>query len=397
MKLPKAKSILLSIFFIVLVVLLGACSLLSKSSGDITADNKLKKFIVSAFWVQDTLAQPNNHFRKINRMSPVIYKNSIIVGNAYDGLVSYDLTSKNEKWRVKIPYGVEASVATIKDRLFVGSNNGKMYSIDMTNGEIVWFFDSKSELVSEPLLDEGVLYFISGSQSLYALDASNGKQLWIHNRQDTTNTITVRGGAKPSISKGIVYVGFSDGALVALNSRTGTEQWEITLNRNTKFKDIDASPVIDGDFIYINSYDDKVYCLSKEKGEVIWHTNFGGHGTPLIAGDNLFITSSKGDLVALAKKDGRVLWSKKTKEGIFTEPLLFGPKLDPMIVTGESQGKLLFFNATTGEKLQVFEPGRGVFSKPSVHGDSLYFISGEGNIYGLSARYEYKSSIYYLK
>lgn len=371
----------------VFVFLITGCSLLSKIN-----ETNNKKFVVNANWVQNTLVKKNNEFRKINRMSPVIYKNSVVVGNSIDGLVSYNLADKNVNWRVNIPYGVEAGAATVKDRLFVGSNHGKMYSINLTNGDIIWTFDSKSELVSEPLLYEGVLYFVSGSQTLYALDASSGKQLWIHSRQDTTSLITIRGGSKPSISDDVIYVGFSDGALVALNSKTGTAQWEISLNRNTKFKDIDASPVIDGDYIYVNSYDDKVYCLSKDKGEIIWSAPFGGASTPLISDDKVFVTSSKGEIVALTKKEGILTWSRKTNDGIFSELSLY----NDLIVTGETQGKLLFFNKTTGETVGSFEPGRGVFSRPSIFENSIYFISGEGNIYGLKAQYEFKSSIYYL-
>ena len=382
------SKVLILCWFSSVILILSSCTILSKFNSDTN-----RKFVVNSFWVQDTLAQQNDYFRKVNRMTPIIYKNSIVVGNAYDGLVAFDLTSKNVKWRTPIPLGVEASSAVINDRLFVGSNSGKMYSVNLTNGEIVWTFESKSELVAEPLLNEGILYFVSGSQSLYALDASNGKQLWIHNRQDTTNTITVRGGSKPSISNGIIYAGFSDGALVAINAATGSEQWEITLNRNTKFKDIDASPIIDGDYIYINSYDDKIYCLSKAKGEIIWTSPYGGISTPLLVENNIYVTSSKGDLVALTKKDGRLVWSKTTKRGIYIEPLL----LDDMIVSGESQGKLNFFNKKTGENHGSFEPGRGVFSKPVAFNNSLYFISCEGNVYGLNARFENKSSIYYLK
>ncbi|MBY0553433.1 PQQ-binding-like beta-propeller repeat protein [bacterium] len=369
-------------------LILTSCTMLQKINEDSN-----RAFVVNAFWVQDTLAKKNHEFRKINRMSPVIYKNSIIAGNAYDGLVSYGMDSKNKNWRVDIPFGVEASGAAIKDRLFVGSNNGTMYSIDLANGQIVWQFDTKSELVGEPLLNEGILYFVSGSQSLYALDASNGKQLWIHNRQDTASNMTIRGGSKPSISNGLVYAGFSDGTLVAINAKTGTEQWEITLNRNTKFRDIDASPVIDGDFIYINSYDDKIYCVSKDKGEIVWTQNFGGASTPLIFQDKIFVVSSKGEIVALSKKEGTEIWKHSTSQGVYTEPGL----INNIIVAGESQGKLQFFEPTTGKKLGSFEPGRGVFSKPSIYGDELYFVSGEGNVYGITARYENKSRIYYLK
>ena len=375
------------IVLIVAVGIFSGCSMLSKIN-----EKSNRKFVVIPQWVQDTLVKKNNEFRKINRMSPVIYKNTVVVGNSIDGLVSYDLTTKNVKWRLAVPYGVEASGAAINDRLFVGSNNGRMYSVNLQNGEIVWSFDSKSELVSEPLLNEGVLYFVSGSQALYALDAASGKQLWIHSRQDTTNSMTIRGGSKPSIANDVIYVGFSDGALVALNAKTGTAQWEITLNRNSKFKDIDASPLIDGDYIFVNSYDDKVYCLSKEKGEIIWNAPYGGSTTPLVAGDRVFVTSSKGELVALSKKDGTLAWIRKTNDGVFSELSLF----NDLIVTGETQGKLLFFNKATGETVGSFEPGRGVFSKPSIFENLIYFISGEGNVYGLKAQYEFKSSIYYL-
>lgn len=382
--LPPALPAFVAVLF---AIAFGGCTSLSR----LNADNQ--EFVVNAFWAQDTLAHPNEAFRKINRMTPVIYKNSVVVGNAYDGLIAYDLDSRRELWRVPVPFGVEASATVIRDRLFVGGNNGRMYSVDLATGQVVWTFDTKSELVAEPLLHDGILYFISGSQSLYALDASNGKQMWIHNRQDTSNVMTVRGGSKPAIAGGLIYAGFSDGTLVALNAATGTEQWEITLNRNTRFKDIDSSPVIDGDVIYINSYDDRVYCVSKDKGDILWSAPFGGISTPLISGEKLLVTSSRGELAALEKSSGRELWKYSSKHGILTDPLLHAG----LVTAGESQGKLLFFSAENGRVIASFEPGRGVFSKPASYGDSLYFISGEGNVYGLKAYYSNKSRIEYLK
>jgi outer membrane protein assembly factor BamB len=348
---------------------------------------------VSAFWVQDTLSFTNHQFRKINRMTPVIYKKSIIVGNALDGVVSYDLDTKNEKWRLAIPRGVEASGAGIRDTLFVGGLDGKMYSVNLPDGHINWTFDTKTEVVSEPLLDEGIIYFMGGSQSLYAVDGITGKQLWIYSRQDTSGNMTIRGGSKPALLNGMLYVGFSDGALVALNAQTGTEQWEITLNRNTKFKDIDSSPVISDDVLLINSYDDKLYCISKNKGEIIWSAPYGGASTPLVLNDKIYTTSSKGELVSLNKKDGKLIWKKDTKRGVFTDPVSY----KDLLVSGESQGDLVFFDRENGNVLGSFEPGRGVFSKPAIHDDKLYFISGEANVYGVNAEYLSKNQIPYLR
>lgn len=346
-------------------------------------------------WVQDSLSKTNYGFRKVNRMSPLVIKNQIIAGSGQEGLVSYDVDGYKERWRLKIPYGVEAPAVAINDRLFIGSNNGHLYSINLNDGSIVWSFATKSEVVSEPLLEDGILYFISATGSVFSLDAATGRQRWTYNRQDTVNLMTIRGGSKPSLSQGILYIGFSDGSLVALNAQTGTQQWEILLNRNAKFRDIDASPLIDDNYIYINSYDDSLYCLSKKKGEIIWSSKYGGFGTPALLGEYIINTSSKGDLVSLKKKDGSLVWKQTTKNGIFTDPAL----IKGLVVVGESQGKLLLIDSLTGQIKDGFEPGRGILSKPTVdlERNKVYFISGEANIYGLQIENSNLRKIDYLR
>lgn len=377
------------LFFNISLMLLSGCATL----GSLETASPPKKLKINAMFVQDTLSGKNIGFRKINRMSPLKHGDLLIAGNALDGLVAYSTETWNEVWRLPISFGVEAPAVTIKDRLFVGSNNGRMYSVGMSDGKIHWEFDTKSELVAEPLLSDGILYFISGNQSLYALDASSGKQIWVYNRQDTTSQMTIRGGSKPSLSHGVVYAGFSDGSLVAINAATGSQQWEILLNRNSRFKDIDASPVVDGDLIFVNSYDDRIYCLSKSDGSLLWSQPTGGSGTPLVDKEKIYVSSSNGQLIALSKETGEKIWQYESKKGILTDPQTY----EDLIVVGESQGDILFINAETGRALGGFEPGRGVFSKPTRVGDMFYFVSGEGNLYGVRAFYDTKSSVYYLR
>ncbi len=207
-------------FLLALVmIVLSACS-----SAPVDKEDPLARIELSSFWVQDTLAKPNTAFRKINRMSPLIYKDQLITGNSIDGLNAYRIEDHSLIWNLPIQNGVEAPGLIINDRLFVGANNGKLYSVNLTNGQIIWNFDTKSEIVAEPILIEGVLYFLSGSQSVFAVDAVSGKQLWTYNRQDTSSLMTVRGGSKPSYAAGFLFVGFSDGSVVSLNAKPGTPQ-----------------------------------------------------------------------------------------------------------------------------------------------------------------------------
>ncbi len=381
-------------FRLKLFLLIGLGSTVLGCSHFNNNDAKQGKLVVSINWVRDSLAKPNAGFRKINRMTPLIYKDLVIFANALDGVVAYSQKGGHEVWRIAVPEGVEASGALINDRLFVGSNNGKVYSIDLVNAQILWFFDTKSEVVSEPLLADGVLYFLSSGQSIFAVDAVSGKQLWTYNRQDTANLMTVRGGSRPTISSGILYAGFSDGSLVSLNAKTGTQQSEITLNKNARFKDIDATPVVDGDNIYVNSYDDRLYCVSKSKGEILWSAKGGGISTPLVFGDKVIYSTGLGELFAVSKSDGHLIWKYQTEKGILTDPLIY----QGFIVVGESIGSLLLVDILTGKIMGSMEPGRGVFSKPSANPElkSLYFISGEGNAYSVQAEIFKKASIDYL-
>ena len=69
------------------------------------------------------------------------------------------------------------------------------------------------------------------------------------------------------------------------------------------------------------------------------------------------------------------------------------------ILVGETQGRILLLDGLTGEQRTSFEPGRGVFTKASISADQsmVYFVSNEGNLYGLNLVAKGNSSVYYLK
>jgi len=370
-------AVLISLMFV-----LSSCSYLQqKMNFDANSQSEKKVLSVKAEFVKDTLQKPNYGFRKVNRFTPVLHKDLIVIANSLEGLAAYDIGDRTLKWTLPITKGVESAGAVINSRLFVGGLNGVFYSIDLDTAKIIWEFDTKSEIVAEPVLHDGYVYFVSGGNILYCLDAANGRQVWVYNRQDTGTQMTIRGGAKPTISGDKIYEGFSDGSLVSLNVKTGTPQWEVLLNKNTKFKDIDASPVIDGDIIFINSYDDKLYAVSKSSGTILWKSQYGGASTPLIVGDRLVYTSSKGHLVVISKASGNLIWQNDKIQGIATDPILH----KGLIVVGESQGSVLFFDLLTGELKGHFDPGRGVLGRlVSDKIKRVYFVSGEANLYGLT-------------
>jgi outer membrane protein assembly factor BamB len=353
-----------------------------------------REFLVSKHWVRQTLTQDNLKYRKINRFQPMAYKDLLIQGNAIDGLVAYERDSGRLVWRRVVPLGVESSGTLINDRLFVGGNDGQYYSIDADDGSVLWTFPIRIEALSQPLLDNGVLYFLTGNNSLYALDASSGKQLWQYSRQDATQ-LTVRGGSRPVIKNGTLFVGFSDGAFVAVLASNGAVKWEKQLSKNKKFRDIDSDPVIDGDFVYIAGFDDQTYALRAATGDIVWSVKQGGYGQLLMNGDHLYLASSDSKILKLKKESGDTVWTFTMKQGVAS----LGGFLPGILVFGGSSDDLYFLDLQNGKLIERFTPGRGIFSAPLVDEKKgqVAFISGEGNLYLMNARWAYKKHIPYLR
>lgn len=345
-------------------------------------NNSKREYEVKAAWIRRTTEKDNLGFRKINRMTPVLAGDLVIQGNGLDGIVAYSRDNGQERWRLSIENGAEPSATLIRDRLFVGASDGNFYSIEASTGKVQWTFNTKSENLAAPLLADGIVYFLAGNSVFYALDAATGHQVWLYSRQDTSQ-FSIRGGSQAALSNGTLYVGFSDGSVVALNAKTGSSLWEVQLNRNKRFRDIDATPVVDNGQIYVAGYDDKLYCISADKGEVVWRIDGGGYSGVTVVGDKLIYPTTNGEVQALNKASGDKLWSYKLKDGIATQVVTY----KGVLVFGESQGALRFLDANAGAEVGSFEPGRGILSSPQVDEKAgrVYFISGEANLYAIDA------------
>ena len=367
---------------------LGLMVFSSCSSLKLDESVKNRKFSVHPIWTQRTTAVENQRYRKINRMTPVLAGSLLLQGNAIDGLSAYSADDGKLKWRKKIHAGVEPSALEFKGRTYVAASDGFFYALDSKTGNEIWSVNTKSENLSEPLLDDrsGILYFVSSANVVYALEADTGRQIWIHTRQDTSQ-FSIRGGPRPALKDDHLFVGFSDGSLVSFNAKSGSVIWENHLNKNKKFRDIDSSPLVDGDRIYVSGYDDRLYCLSIQKGDVIWKVETGGYSPLTIVGTRLFYPTSSGELWALNKENGDKLWNYKLSEGLATQVKPY----KGLIVFGESQSSLVFLDPESGKKVGHFEPGRGILAAPLVDEKKsrVYFISGEANLYALEARWNW--------
>jgi outer membrane protein assembly factor BamB len=328
----------------------------------------------------------------MNRMSPLVIGDVVVQANAIDGLSTFDRKSGSLLWRLDLKNGVEGGVQSIGERLYFGSSDGFFYCVALANGKTIWSAPANAETLAPPTVESGVVYFQTGADIVFALDAETGKQLWQYNRQVTTS-LSIRASTRPVIAGENLLVGFSDGVLVSLRKRDGGLLWERKLGRGSRFRDVDATPVVDGATVYVSSFDAALYSLKLETGEVNWSVEDGGY-VPVTLGrdqlaDRLFYATATGKIVALDKHTGKKLLTIPVRHGIATQPVIY----KGFLVYGESEGALVVADATGGQAVGRFAPGEGLVSKPEVlesTGD-VYFISSGANLFSMKMGYRFAS------
>jgi len=164
------------------------------------------------------------------------------------GLAAADLPRLTLKWAFGFP---DASVAWAQPtiaggRVFVGSQNGTVYSLDAKTGCIRWTFGAAGGVRTAIAVGPGegparhIVYFGDTGANAYALDAETGQRLWAR-RVDDHPSARVTGS--PTLHEGRLYVPVASyeeaqgadpqypcctfrGSLVALDAASGAVVWK---------------------------------------------------------------------------------------------------------------------------------------------------------------------------
>jgi outer membrane protein assembly factor BamB len=121
----------------------------------------------------------------------------------------------------------------------------------------------------------------------------------------------------------------------------------------------------------------------------VWERKIGGIQSPWLAGDFIYLLSNENKLVCLTKADGLIVWIaelRKYEDMEDQEDLIIwsGPALagDRLILTG-SHGLALAISPYTGRLLGRLEMPGPVRVEPIVAGDTIYILTDEADLIAL--------------
>lgn len=158
---------------------------------------------------------------RVGRSSPAVSDGRVILGTMGDGpmvvtgeteeddfqacaIVALDTETGGELWRYD-EFGrkenIEASPAVADATAYVGSYDGAMLGVDVTDGTVTWRNNVGAKIRARPTVSDGLVYVMtSGPAELLAFDAATGDHRW------TADFTALNGQGSPAVANGRVYV-----------------------------------------------------------------------------------------------------------------------------------------------------------------------------------------------
>ncbi|MGQ9628584.1 MAG: outer membrane protein assembly factor BamB family protein [Anaerolineae bacterium] len=298
-------------------------------------------------------------------------------------------------------------ISVAKGAVYLGLGD-RIYALGAEEGKILWNFAPENThefFFAAPTHAKDVLYVCSSGSAggaIYALDAESGagKRLFPERQKETRTfgeslqrwlgTLFSPEGpvsfyASPLVEGDALYLGSTDRRVYALELETGAKLWEFTTGNW-----VWATPVFSGSHLYVASMDHKIYCLDAKKGELKWTFEAGGAvaAAPAVAEGTLYFGAFDGKVYALDAETGQERWTfaletptTQKQNWVWSTPATSGDKL----YFGSLDHKVYALDSRTGKKLWDFATGNVVCAAPLILEGTLYVASGDGGVYALDA------------
>jgi outer membrane protein assembly factor BamB/HEAT repeat protein len=274
-----------------------------------------------------------------------------------------------------------SSPVVIGTDLYIGhcrSTGAEFYKLDAETGQCYWTYTADADVFSSPAVVDDIVYIGTSNGTVVALHTATGTVKW---KANIANELT----ASPTVVGGIIYIGSVDGTIHALDATDGTEQWIYTTGDC-----ITATPAVSGATVYIGSYDTSVYALDAVDGSELWTVETGNpvHGSTAVSEGTVYVGSGE-SILALAAEDGTEQWASGTNGQIDASPAVRGET----VYVASLSGTVAALDTTTGEtRWRVDTVGMDLntgghqnplIASPVIDGDTVFVCSTNGTAYAI--------------
>jgi outer membrane protein assembly factor BamB len=315
------------------------------------------------------------------QFTPALAGNTVIVAGGDGTLVRAESASGRQLWRAKAGMMLTAGVGTDGNTIVVGGDKGTLMAFDM-DGKQLWKAQLSSEILSSPVVGQGIVVARSIDNRIVGFDAATGQKKWTVQR--TSPPLTLRLAPGMVVHDKDVIVAQPGGKLLSLLLATGAPRWEVEVGvargatELERVTDIGGYPVVFEDEVCAVSYQGRAGCWDLLNGSPRWTRDLSSEAGVAVDQRFLFASDDKGAVYAFNRDGGTSAWKNdKLAFRRLSTPVSYGRT----VAVGDYQGYVHFLSREDGSFLaRMATDGSPIATNPLVAGSNLIFQTQNGTV-----------------
>ena len=285
-------------------------------------------------------------------------------------------------WRKPAPDGVTATAAIVKGRVYVGTLGGRVWCLDLADGEELWTFENplpensyRPGFNAAPAVAFGLVVLGDEDGIVHAFDQTTGEEKWTHEADGEIDAaampVTLAAGES-------FLVGSHGGSLVCLDAADGQPRWTYTVGDR-----ISCSTAIAAGRTFIAGCDGELHIVDIETGQRVGGLPLGSPtlASPSLRAGRLFVATQAGAVQAIdLSPDGPeaiVGWAREFGGDIRSSTAV----TDAVVIVGSRDKRLRALSLADGSDVWTTPARSRIDSSPVVAGDRVYFGSNDRTLY----------------
>ncbi|MBI5772551.1 MAG: PQQ-binding-like beta-propeller repeat protein [Verrucomicrobia bacterium] len=308
------------------------------------------------------------------KSSAAIVGGKVFIGSDDGNLYTLNLADGKKIWTAKTEGAIESSPLVLDGRVFVGSMEGFLYAVSAADGKELWKFKTEDKIVGAPNWvkspDGRANWILAGSHDfkLYCLDAATGRSNWVYESGNYIN-------GTPAVDNGVTAFGGCDALLHV-----------ISLDDGRQVKEVDAGAYVAGSAAladgraYFGHLENAFLCIDIVKEKTAWtykERNFPYYSSPAVTKDRVLFGGRDKRVHCVKRDTGEADWTFATQGKVDSSPVV----VDGKVVVGSEDGRLYVLSLKDGKELWNYEIGQGLTSSPAVASGKIVIGSEDGSVY----------------
>lgn len=313
--------------------------------------------------------------------SPIQVGSDIYAAAADGTIVRLDSNTGHALWRINAGISLTAGVGANSTTIAVAGQKGVLLAFDL-NGKLRWKIQASSEILTAPVIGQGLVIVRSIDNRVAAYDVESGVRKWAVNRP--LPSLTLRTVAGVVLTEQLAIVALPGGKLVALSLNNGGLRWEASAadpkgaTELERIADVSGTPAVIGQVVCTAAYQGRVSCFDLASGAVRWSKNLSSEVGVSVDERFVFAIDNAGAISAYSRVAGSSVWrNDKLAYRRLSAPTSFGRA----VAVGDAFGYLHFLSREDGSFIgRVSTDGSQILAAPIVADSNLIVQTKSGTV-----------------